>query len=230
MRNTLGGGFPCQAVIIQPQLLLELLGKPSQPRHPGLFTWRYGVGRAVQIHALLPQGFTVIGQIHHCRIIIATAAFELLDHLRDDIVGIQNCVVIGIGELLAAAVLNVTALAIRGKTAILLRIAQIIGRSVTADDMQHYQAILAIVRLQQGLFEFIKQYLILTKLPITQLRVGVQCYQPVFHPVTHSFTAAVVIKPLHFHTGMVEHIHSGILSLGSAGVIIFPAHSGKHTG
>ncbi len=220
-----------QAVLVQLAVTLQLGREPGQQGHPGLIVRGKLVGSTVQIESHGAQGFPVIRQVNQPHVVLALQGLELVDELGQHLVGVPYGVVIGVDQLLIAAVLDVAARAVRQEDAIGSRVATIVGRAVAAHQVEGDQ-LAALLALHPGdlLIQPLQQDLVIAGIPFTVFGEGLGLDLQGGHVIAHPLAAAVVLLPQHGDSGVLQHVQQAVSGLGQ-GLVVFTAREvGKHAG
>ena len=70
----------------------------------GLFDWRHEIGSGVKIEPALAKRFAMVGDVDHGCVDPVFVRGQHIDDLRQIAVGLDDRVVVGVGELLGGAV------------------------------------------------------------------------------------------------------------------------------
>ena len=220
-----------QAVLVQLAVTLQLGREPGQQGHPGLIVRGKLVGSTVQIESHGAQGFPVIRQVNQPHVVLALQGLELVDELGQHLVGVPYGVVIGVDQLLVAAVLDVAARAVRQEDAIGGRVAAIVGRAVAAHQVEGDQ-LAALLALHPGDLPIqpLQQDLVIAGVPFTVFGEGLGLDLQGGHVIAHPLAAAVVLLPQHGDSGVLQHVQQAVSGLGQ-GLVVFTARQvGEHAG
>lgn len=98
---------------------------------------RDGFGQAMQVQTIFSQRFSMIADIKQRGLELRVVFPEQLDYFCQKMIGIENCIVIGIADFLAGAAAEIAVFARGFEFFELGRIAAKIGRAVVAHLMQH---------------------------------------------------------------------------------------------
>ncbi len=185
------------------------------------------VRRAVQVQAVFPQRFPVIGEIHQCRVERRLPRLQGINSFTHHAVGIQNGIVVGIHQRLIRAVLDLIGVAGRSKVTVLGRVTLIVGRAVAAHQVDHQHRIL--FHTIQHVIQAPEIHVINTRVVLTELLKLPLGHVGVRNAVAGAFTSTVVIPPEQINASVAQHIHQSFLMVRKIGIVFFPGHPGEHT-
>ncbi|MNX38409.1 hypothetical protein D3C86_687490 [compost metagenome] len=231
MGEALAARLLAQAILIEPAIPLQLGREPGQQGHPGLIVRGEFVGGAVQVEPQRPQGFPVIRQVDQPHVVLALQGLELGNKLGQHLVGVADGVVIGVDQLLVAAVLDVAARAVRQEDAIPGRVAAIVGRAMAAHQVEGHQ-LAALLALHPGDLPIqpLQQDLVIARIPFTVFGEGLGLDLQGGHVIAYPLAAAVVLLPQHRDTGVLQHVQQAVPGLGQGLVITTAREVGEHAG
>ncbi|EKD98238.1 MAG: hypothetical protein ACD_23C00522G0002 [uncultured bacterium] len=161
----------------------------------------------MQVQALFPQGFTVVGDIHQRR--RTFLAGEPCHGLTQKVVGITHRVVVGVDDLLAGAFLQHIASALRHEHLEFGGCSLVVSRSMAAHLVHHdHGAARTPNRVQQGqtLRQHAQHLFVKTFAVGAKFRVFEFTGFSVRHAITHTFATRLVVQPQHRHARALHHI------------------------
>ncbi len=191
----------------------------------GLLLRRDRIRHAVQVQALLAQRLAVVGQIDH-RGVVVGHRFQRGYGARQQVVGVQQRVVVGIGDQVAPAVAQVGAVAGGREAAEAGRIAFEIAGAVAAELVQHDHAVAG---LGAHLCSQILQQDFVHAAPgLAQLRVLGVVQALDRQAVAHALAAGLVVAPQRGDAGVLEHVQQRLVLADVAFVVVVAAERGEH--
>ena len=131
-------------------------------------------------------------------------ALQQTDGLGDELIGIENGVVIAVGDLLIAATAQLRTVASWCVAAELFGIARVVARPVIAEWMQHHQQIADVLidlRLQMLQQDFVVAEPAIAKIGIVS---GIQLFKR--QAGADTFAASLVVAPKRGDASMIEHM------------------------
>ena len=98
-----------------------------------------GKRHAVEIDTLFTQGFAMVGNIEHGTVKAVAVALQHGNHIRQDAIGVEYAVVVGVDDIPALAIINPLLIAYRSKFLELFWITLVIGRSMATFLVGYHQ-------------------------------------------------------------------------------------------
>lgn len=154
--------------------------------------------------------FAVVGEIHQGAGDACLVSLELIDHFRDDMIGVEDRIVVGVDDLLRGATAEFGAAAIPREAAEGLRVTLVIGRTMASELVQDQHAVL--LGIGEIIIDLVEQN------AINAFAVGAEAgifrlrQEGVEHPIGDIVGAGIVVEPNHADAGMAEHIVAKRLS------------------
>lgn len=167
----------------------------------------------------------MVGHIPHGGV-VAALLLEQANQLGQHMVCVENGVVIGVGDGLATALLQLVGAADGCELLKLLGVALVVGGAVAALLVQHQQQV-ALVAFQ-FFRQILQQNLVETFAITAPARILGLAQILILHPITGALAAGIVVAPQHRNTGPLHHIQQALLVL--AALVLFAAHGGEHAG
>lgn len=112
----------------------------------------------MQVQAVFTERLAVVGHIDHGRVVMRLRAVQKIHDARQEIVGIEQRVVIGIHDFLLRAMPQVVALAGRDKTLEDAGIAPVVRRAMAAELVHHHKQVAR--RVARDAFHAMQQHLV----------------------------------------------------------------------
>ena len=182
----------------------------------------------MQIEAVFPERLAMVRHVDHRRIQRFGMGAQLVDHLGENMIGIEQGIVIGIPDSFRRAGIKVCRAAITHEFAELLGVAEIVGGAVIAELVQDQNGV-AIHLVQPGI-EPVDQDLVQTLTAMAETRIVRFEEIGLLDPIGDMFVARVVIPPFGLDAGMGEDIHQVLRRQGFFVRVVPSIIGGKHAG
>ncbi len=217
-----------QAAWCQARSALQTRAGPRHHGHARLHVGRDRIGRAMQEQAVLAQGLPVVGDVDQRRVDRVRACLQLCDRACEQVIGVEQCVVVGIGDLLHAAVAQFVAAAVGQELREAFRVAPEVRGPVIAEHVQYPD--LRARRGRQACVEILHQPLVQTAPPVAGWAVRQRCHLLEGQAVAGALATALVVAPLHRNACACGHVQQRLLAADAALVVVPPAYRRKHAG
>ena len=159
---------------------------------------------------------------------LCRAAGQRVDHARQHMVGVEQCVVVGIRDLRQRAARQVIELAGRREALERRRIAAEVRRPVIAQHVQH-QYLRSLGLVQVGV-EAGQQRLVQAVAAAAQRRRGAVARRARRQPFAHALATRLVVQPKHAGAGTRQHMQQRLAAADARLVVVAPADRREHAG
>ena len=206
--------------------------EPPQHGHGGLLARRDGQGHAVQVQALFAQRFAVVRRIHQAHVIDRLLLLQVVDGLAQQVVGVEDGVVVGIDDLLPAALAQLVLHALGREAPELGRVALVVSRAVVAQLVQQHHGVTR--RRGGGLAHHIgqslQQHAVEAAAAGAQAGVAAGGEVAAVDAVAQALAAALVVQPHHPQAGTRQQLRQGFAAADQVFVVVGPSLGREHAG
>ncbi|MCW0449713.1 hypothetical protein NB706_002547 [Xanthomonas sacchari] len=179
----------------------------------------------MQVQALLAQRLAVVGEVDHRRVVVGHR-LQRVDGARQQVVGVQQRIVVGVGDQFAAAVAQVGGVAGRGEAAERGRVALEVAGAVAAELVQHHHAVAGLGAHLRG--QVLQQDLVHAASVLAQLRILGVVQVLDLQAVAHALAAGLVVAPQRGDAGVLEHVQQRLVLADVALVVVVAAERREH--